>query len=579
MGLGRRLFLRVILAYVLLSCEVESSIATPHAAPDQRGPEQPRLIVLLVIDQFPASYIKRFLPFFSQGLKQLISEGVVFENGFHDHGITETCPGHATISTGRYPSVHGIVSNHWYERESKQYRYCVHDGRGAIGPYALRTKTFADRLRLSHPAAKIVSVSGKDRAAVLLGGRSPDLAAWFSADTLAFETSSWYQHSRPEATRILGQFSARALIGRYQGIRWRSSPISVERLQAAEIVSLQEKKSLLDRSPFAADKPTRGSKRGNEFILTPFLDDYTGFVAGEVVRELRMGSTPGRTDLLAVSFSAIDYIGHRFGPNSREMLEALIAVDKTIGDLVSNVEKSAGEGNVLIALTSDHGIQPLPEVQQKLGRPGGRITQKDRACVSQVTSSVPVLAAGRWFSPVSFWLPEHSATSKDDLGRVQKRLDAAIMSCGWVARVIIPALLDQPKEEAIPKLAADELHARESSSRHSVYPERAPDIHLIPHEGVTPELGSDAVHGSPYDYDTKVPIIFWRRGIEAKRSLHPIPTVIIAPILAEFAAIPQGESDAKPSTVAAVRKLLSAAGVSRAASSYPSAATPKRSAT
>lgn len=527
------------------------SLATPHDVTPQPSLEQPRLIVLLVIDQFPASSLRRFSPFFSGGLKQLFSEGVVFENGFHDHGITETCPGHATISTGRFPSVHGVISNHWYERETKQYRYCAHDGEGNIGPYALNSPTLADQLRSSHPEAKIAAISGKDRAAVLLGGKSPDIAAWFSAETLSFETSSFYGRSHEGVVSILDRYSVDTFFARYRGTRWLSSNLSDESLAAAEIYSLDGKASLLNQRLLTEGaRSLPWTKIGHEFVLTPFLDEFTGLVALEVARTLRMGSSPTQTDLLAVSFSAIDYIGHRYGPNSREMLEALIALDRTIGTLLVGLENQVGRGNLFVALSSDHGIQPLPEVHQKLGEKVRRIAKKDIECVSQATSSFAVLEKGRWFSPVSFWLAENGDRTRDELRRLQQPLEAAITSCGWVAKVLLPSLEERRREDA------GNWSAQEVMSLHSMYPERSPDIHLIPHEGVTPELGNDAVHGSPYRYDTNVPIVFWRGGLGAKRLTDPVPTVVIAPVLAALAHIQPTSSDASASTIEFVQAHL-----------------------
>lgn len=546
-----RFFGCVIIACISLSLFITPSSAIPSDASPQTSLEQPRLILLLVIDQFPASYIRRFSSFFSGGLKQLISEGVVFENGFHDHGITETCPGHATISTGRFPSVHGVISNHWYERGTKQYRYCAHDGEGNIGPYALNSPTLADQLRSSHPGAKIGAISGKDRAAVLLGGKSPDIAAWFSAKTLSFETSSFYGRSREEVVSILDRYSADTFFARYWGTRWLSSNLSEESLGAAEIYPLDGKASSLNRRLLTEGAPSLPlTKIGHEFVLTPFLDEFTGLVALEAARTLRMGSSSAQTDFLAVSFSAIDYIGHRYGPNSREMLEALIALDRTIEKLLVGLENQVGRGNLLVALSSDHGIQPLPEVHQKLGKKVRRITKKDIECVSQATSSFAVLEKGRWFSPVSFWLAENGDRTRDELRRLQQPLEAAITSCGWVAKVLLPSLEEQRREDA------GNRSEQEVMSLHSMYPERSPDIHLIPHEGVTPELGNDTVHGSPYWYDTNVPIVFWRRGLGAKRLTAPVPTVVIAPVLATLAHIQLTSSDAPASTIEFVRAQL-----------------------
>jgi hypothetical protein len=546
-----RFFGCVIIVCISLSLFITPSSAIPSDASPQTSLEQPRLILLLVIDQFPASYIRRFSSFFSGGLKQLISEGVVFENGFHDHGITETCPGHATISTGRFPSVHGVISNHWYERGTKQYRYCAHDLKGNLGPYALKSLTLADQLRSSHPEAKIASISGKDRAAVLLGGRSPDIAAWFSSDTLSFETSSFYDRSREEVASLLDQYSADTFFSKHRGTRWLSSNISDESLAEAEIFPLDGKASLLNRGLFSQEAPFLPRKEiGHEFILTPFLDEYTALVALDAARKLQMGRSPNQTDLLAVSFSAIDYIGHRYGPNSREMLEALIALDITIGRLLLKLESQVGKGYLFVALSSDHGIQPLPEVQQKLGKNVRRITPKDIECISKATSSFPVLAKGSWLSPVSFWLPENSERTRDELARVQKPLDAAIKSCGWVASILYPS----PSEQQIEY--ARKLSAQELTSYHSIHPERSPDIHLIPKEGITPELGNDAVHGSPYFYDTKVPILFWQRGIGAKRLTNSVPTVVIAPVLSKLANIESIKSDAPASAIQFVQAQL-----------------------
>lgn len=522
-----------------LSHRLQTTQPTPSAQP-----AQPRLIVLLVIDQFPGSYLRRFLPFFSSGLKKLISEGVVFENGFHDHGITETCPGHASISTGRFPSVHGVVSNHWYERESKQYRYCAHDEEKRVGPYALSTSTFADHIREFYPKAKIAAVSGKDRAAVMLGGKHPDIAAWFSADTLSFETSKYYQRSRGKASPLLTNFSPEMFVHRYRDAQWHSSDLSEEELIRADIHPLDERPSLLNKALLPRDGEATSTERiGRDFVLTPFLDEYTAEVARAAAQSLRMGATEGQTDLLAVSFSAIDYIGHRYGPHSREMLEALIVLDRTIGALLKALDTIAGRGNYVVALTSDHGVQPLPEVETNRGKRGRRITPEEVACVARATQAFPFLKKGRWFSPVSFWLPEHLRGIGEKWASFVNPLERAIMSCGWVAQVVYLSGSPRKNDED------HRHHPQDNVNYNSVYAGRSPDIHLVPREGVTPELGRDAVHGSPYWYDTNVPILFWREGNTAQRLSDHVPTVAVTPVLAAVAKIPPPRSDAEPSII------------------------------
>ena len=276
---------------------------------------RPKLGVVVVVDQMRADYLERD-PTFSGGFKRLAQEGAVFTEARHLHIPTETGPGHAAISTGRAPATHGIVANDWYVRETWSDTYCVADDPYGMGPGHLDGPTLSDALKASDPAARVFSISGKDRAAILLGGRRPDLALWLDKSKGIFTTSSYYR--RPA---WLDAFN--------------------EDLKKSALLPLKDGKVPID------------------VLASPVVDEATARLVAEVMKEENVGRGPA-TDLLLVSFSATDIVGHRYGTEAPQMVAQLRALDSILGRMLTLWETASG-GALDLAFSADHGAIPSPE--------------------------------------------------------------------------------------------------------------------------------------------------------------------------------------------------------------------------
>lgn len=432
---------------------------------------KPRLGVVVVVDQMRADYLERD-PAYSGGFKRLAAEGAVFTQARHLHIPTETAPGHAAISTGRNPAVHGIVANDWYDRVSGAETYCMADAPYGIGPGHLDGPTLADGLKASDPKARVFSVSAKDRAAVTLGGRRPDLVLWFDRGGGEFTTSSYYR--RPA---WLAAFNARL----------KASAVSA----------------------------------------APALDRATADLASELVRREDVGRGSS-TDLLLVSFSGTDAIGHRYGTQAPEMTVQLRSVDDLLGELLAQWSKVSG-GSLALALTADHGAIPEPEASM------GKALGVKRLNWGTFAADLEKALQKRWPAPrpwiVSNQVPhlylDRAQAAGLGLDWLAFRREAAGVLSGLegVARVVVA--------DSVPSLDSSDPLAQ--TLRRSYRPDRCGDLLLIVAENhLLHDKAPGTSHGSVWSYDAHVPLVFWGRGVKPGRYDVPAAVVDLAPTFARL---------------------------------------------
>lgn len=444
---------------------------------------RPRLGVVVVVDQMRADYLERD-PAYSGGFKRLAAEGAVFTDAQHLHIPTETGPGHAAISTGRLPAVHGIVANDWYDRVSGSDTYCMADAPYGIGPGRLDGPTLADGLKAADPKARVFSLSSKDRAAVTLGGRRADLALWFDRDSGEFTTSSYYH--RPS---WLAAFNAE--------------------LKASGLL------------------PVKGGKVSSEVMATPALDQATARLARELARRERLGRGAS-TDLLLVSFSGTDTIGHRYGTQSAEMTAQLRSVDAILGGLMKDWLKESG-GDLVLALTADHGAIPEPEAAM------GKALGVKRLDWRTFADGLEKALQARWPAPKPWIVSNQVPHLYLDRGQ------ALALKLDWRAFLDEAAGILSRREGVARVVVADRIPVLPSTDplalvlRRSYRPDRSGDLLLIVAEDY---LLHDKVpgtsHGSVWSYDSHVPLVFWGRGVKSGRYGGPSAVVDLAPTFARM---------------------------------------------
>jgi len=493
----------------------------------------PKLVVFLSIDQGRAEYMERFHPALEGGLLLLLERGVIFTETHHAHATTVTAPGHASLSTGRFPSHSGIVGNDWYERGEKREVYCIEDRESpvlAVGegggrrpeflgrsPRRLRGTALGDWMKRRSRASKVYSAAGKDRASVLMGGKNADGAYWFDGESGQWVTSRYYMDEFPVWVR---EFHARRLADGYFGRTWKALAVPEALLSSMKIEASSA--GVKDSGiPKVLGQGTLSEDSGFYHALfeTPFLESYLLAFAESLVREEKLGADD-TTDFLALGFSSVDSVGHDYGPNSRELLDAVLRLDRELGAFFRFLARTIGLERIAVALSADHGVAPLPEYEARHGRPGRRLSSTDLACIARAGKP-------RWFlAPLYF---DDKTLAKENLKREAAEAIVAeeLLACPGVAHVFTRSAIENAKGVVDPTLLQ---FAR------SFYPGRSPDLFVQFAEGLI-EDHDGTTHGSPYEYDTHVPgIILWP-GVLPQSVEKRIATVDLAVTIASLLGV------------------------------------------
>lgn len=320
---------------------------------------RPKLIVVIVIDQFRGDYLERYHDQFGDGgFRLLLDHGAYFTDCNYDYANTRTAPGHATLGTGAYSNGHGILANEWWDPEKKKTVTSVQDDSTKIvgssdtgpgsSPHNLMADTLGDELKLATQGkARVFGIALKDRAAILPNGFSADAAFWIDHKTGAWVTSTYYRNDLPKWAE---DFNGSKRADKYLNREWKDANGTILRTTA----------------------PQEGGGFYELVGSTPFANDYEFEFARELVTYERLGAGPA-TDLLTVSLSANDILGHQVGPDSPEMQAMALAMDRQLADFFNFLGHQIGMANVWIALSADHGVAPLPSVAAKLRLPAANL--------------------------------------------------------------------------------------------------------------------------------------------------------------------------------------------------------------
>jgi len=510
-GRHRALFLLLLLLLPPIS---------PSAQRRSRG-DRPRLVVLVVIDQFREEYLRRFEPFFDGGFRRLLTHGAVFTNCQYEHAPTVTAPGHATIATGAMPALHGIISNEWYDRAAGQIVTSVSDpSRHVVGtpsgrassPHRLLGTTLGDELRWStNLRSKVIALSYKDRSAILLGGKLANLALWFDESSGSFITSDYYATALPE---WVARFNATRPADRYFGARWEKT-FSEAAYALAAADDRPEETPLPGGGRTFPHQITGGLAQPGPAFYTAFT--FTPF-ATEVLIELAKQAIDGERlgrdefpDLLAISLSTNDLVGHYFGPDSHEVADLTLRTDRALASLMTYLDARFGSEYVL-ALTADHGVAPIPESAARMKLGGRRIppTTIGQAIEEALRAR---FGEGPWIEPAALPLLSSGFVYLNREAILRNRLDAADLErLAAEAALTIPGIA---RAYTRTQLRSGYPHGDAIGRRvmAGFHPTRSPDVLLVPEPLALISGGrTGTTHGSPYSYDAHVPLILfgWR---------------------------------------------------------------------
>jgi predicted AlkP superfamily pyrophosphatase or phosphodiesterase len=511
---------------------VTATIAAPAAA-QPAGP--PRLIVAISVDQLSSDLFEAYRPHFSGGFRRLADGGVTFVNGFQAHAATETCPGHSTLLTGRWPAANGIVANQWIDqraqREDKTI-YCAEDPRAPgsnsreyqVSPHHLRSSTLGDRLKAVDARSRNVAVAGKDRAAVMMSGRMAD--------------QRWYWDGKGWSTDL----------------RQAPVPRSVAAFRTAFAAQLGQPRPDLEVPALCQARARRfevtptvsvgtgrlGRAAGDARAMraSPELDGGTLALAFALTRELNLGRGPA-TDVLSVGLSATDYVGHSFGWGGQEMCLQMLALDRELGDFLARLDQT----NVpyAVVLSSDHGGEDLVERRRVTGKPLAQRADPNLDA-EEMSKRLAALAGGR--GPLlrgtgiggDVWL------RADLLGEARAKVLASAAAL-YRAHPQVEAVFtaDELVRTPLPRSSPDRWTLIERV-RATFDPSRSGDFYVVLKEHVSPVArpsnGYTVTHGTPWDHDRRVPILFWATGLKPATPSTAADTADILPTLASWLNLP-----------------------------------------
>lgn len=491
----------------------------------------PKLIVAISVDQFSADLFAEYRNRFTGGFARLL-DGAVFPSGYQSHAATETCPGHSTLMTGMRPSHTGIVLNNWIDLKSPladKTIYCVEDETVPANTHQLYSvaathllvPTLGDRIKATYPASRNVAVSGKDRAAVMMGGHKTDELWWWDGNKKAF--TSYADRAIPAAVRRANADVAAGLTH------------ALPALALPEYCKSRDRAITVGKQTVGAGHLARAAGDAEAFRTSPEVDTATLALAVGLVQSMKLGRGAA-PDLLNVSLSATDYVGHSYGMQGSEMCLQLASLDRHLGAFFHALDATGVD--YAVVLSADHGGIDLPERGTEQGSATTRRSKFDTAAViRQATAEVGLPATVLHAQDSNFYI---DPTIPAELhARLVAATRTAILAQPDVADVFTAdQIVAAPEPSGPPETWSLLMRAKASFYR----PRSGDLIVALQPRVVSAGTGKGYVagHGSFWDYDRRVPILFWRRGMSGFEQPLSVETVDIAPTLAGLLHLPLG---------------------------------------
>ena len=571
----------LLLIILVLNSSLIFAQRRPASEPGQRA-KRPKLVLLIVVDQFRYDYLERFGDLFvANGLKRLMREGASWTQSNYDHFPTYTAPGHATMMTGAYPAETGIIGNEWPDRTTGKNVSSVSDTtvkplggiatEATASPHRLMSSTVGDELRLAtNDRSKVIGISSKDRSAILPAGRHANAAYWFSDNSGTMVSSTYYFNELPAWVTT---FNNSKPADKYFNTKWERLLPESEYLKRAGADSptwenlgttAGETNAFPHTITGGATTVSRAFYSALEF--TPFTNDILSSFAQQALISEQLGQDDD-TDVLSVSFSANDYVGHRYGPYSHEAMDITLRVDRTIAGLLDFVNAKVGLANTLVAFTADHGVAPIPEHALAMGLSGGRMRGTD--IVSAIRSAISAKynpqnktpdPAADYIHKYEYFGAQRDAFTNGNLYFNYTALKRDGVSLDEITQLVGEAALTVPgvarffTRNQLQRGAASVTDPIERRVLHGFYPTRSGDLILIaePYKYLAEAI--TATHGSPYSYDTNVPMIIMGSGVIPGRYYEPATPADIAPTLSALLGITKPSSATGRVLIEAIKK-------------------------
>jgi predicted AlkP superfamily pyrophosphatase or phosphodiesterase len=500
--------------------------------------KQPKIIVGIVVDQMCYDYLYRYQQHFSSGgFNRFLNKGLNCRNTLYNYVPTYTGPGHASIYTGTTPSNHGIVGNDWYQRQTKAVVNCVSDkavqtvgstsAEGQASPRNLRTYTITDQLKLASPESKVISISIKDRSSILPGGHLSDGSYWYDYASGKFITSTFFKTELP---KWLQQFNETRNADKYLRT-WdllypKNNYKSID--ESPYEVVLSGKKTAT--FPYDFKEMSAGANNAHQlFTISPFANELLTDLAIEAISREKLG-IDNKTDMLCISYSTPDIAGHAFGPYSLEMEDMYARLDRQLEKLLSHLESLYGKDGFVVFLTADHAVVPVPQMLVDRKMPGGYLFLKDR--MNNLRKNVVQ----------QFGSDLIEAEENENIYLNQTRLDSLKLDKHEVAEYIAAQIRQWPEV----KLAITQSSLLSGTGTLDEWGQmiqkgfdiaRSGEVIFMLQPGYLsksvdePKAHTGTSHGSAFNYDTHVPLLWFGASIPSQNVYRPIQIVDIAPTL------------------------------------------------
>jgi predicted AlkP superfamily pyrophosphatase or phosphodiesterase len=526
------LFLVIFFVTTSLSAQKKKNVVAENAISNQ-----PKLVVGIVVDQMRYDFLYRYSEKYSDGgFKRLMSQGFNCRNNHYDYAPTVTAAGHAAIFTGSVPAIDGIIGNEWFNQKSGKVVYCVEDTSvrtvgsdskaGLMSPKNLLVSTITDQLKIANNfQSKTIGIALKDRGSILPAGHTANAAYWFDSKNGAWITSTFYMNDLPQWVK---DFNGLKMPQKYMTEGWKTLlPIEQYTESTADNQPYEAKLSGEKTPTFPHELAAQAGVNLLEVIrTTPFGNTLTKDFALAAIQNENLGRSP-KTDFLTISFSSPDYVGHAFGPNSIEIEDTYLRLDKDIAEILTNLDNTLGKDNYLVFLSADHGVADVPGFAQSQKLPAGVLDASN--------SSKEVKAALKTaFGDGEFIRAEDNSQIylNDSLLKVKK------LSYAQVHAVVRETLL---RRDDIADVV--DLHNLGNSTlpdyqlsyvKNGLNPRRSGDFMLVLNPSWFTGRKQGTTHGTLYRYDTHVPLLFYGWKVKTGETTTRTHISDIAPTVADF---------------------------------------------
>ncbi len=530
-------FLFSVLSFlVVFECKTQSSITKQNDA----SPKRLKLVIGIMVDQMRWDFLYRYFNRYSPngGFKRLLNQGFSCENTFIPYTPTVTACGHTTVYTGSVPAIHGITGNAWWDYEKNRTVYCsedktvktvgVNSTAGEMSPKNNFSTTICDELRLAtNFRSKVIGIAIKDRGGILPAGHSANAAYWYDGVSGNWITSTYYMNDLPQWVK---NFNNKKVADGFYEKGWNTLyPINSYTQSSKDENEYEAKAFGADQKGFPYDLKRYVGKSYGIISATPFGNTMTLMLAKDAISNEQLGKD-SITDFLALSFSSPDYVGHSFGPNSIEVEDTYLRLDKELGELFDYLDKTVGKGQYLTFLTADHGVAHVPSFLKQNKLPGGVVDDNMMMGDLNIYLKEKYGKAGLIVSTYNYQVSLNHAlidTAKLDRKGIIEDIIRYVKNIEGVDRVFaIDQLMNQPMNAHVKNMLANGWH-----------PKRSGDIQVIFAPGWIDGSNVGTTHGLWNPYDSHIPLVWYGWGIKPGKSNQQVYMTDIAATLAALLKI------------------------------------------